>query len=59
MLTILIFSYFIVGFAIYLVYKEDVSTHVAKNAASIYIKRIIYIITFIVTMLLWPLLIGA
>ena len=59
MLIMLLLSYLIVGFAIYMIYKEDVAHHVAKNASSIYIKRIIYIITFIVTMLLWPLLIGA
>ena len=59
MLTILIPSYLIIGIAIYLVYREDVVNHVAKNAASAYIKRIIYLVTFIVTMLLWPLLIGA
>jgi len=50
--------YLIFGICLYLVYKEDVREHTSRVTTSNYMKRMIYIVTFIVTLLLWPLLLG-
>ena len=56
---LLFFSYVLVGILVFVTYRKDVHEHVAKNAASSYIKRIIYIVAFLATIVAWPLLIGA
>jgi hypothetical protein len=57
MLEIGLMLYFLIGLALYLRYLEDIKAHSETSVG--YIRRIIYIVTFIVTVLLWPLIIGA
>lgn len=47
------------GILIFSIYRKDVQEHTSRVAASRFIKRIIYIVAFIVSVLAWPLLIGA
>ena len=59
MLTeILLFLYLVAGFCIFYNYIGDVKEHAGRVANSKYISRIIYIVTFFATALMWPLLIG-
>lgn len=58
LLEIGIMLYALVGICLYLIYVKDVQQHAKENLHSRYLRRIAYIITFIVTVLLWPLLAG-
>ena len=57
-IELLLFLYLVVGFCIFYNYFEDVTEHAKRVANSTYISRIIYIVAFFATVIMWPLLIG-
>ena len=59
LLEIGVMLYLLIGICLYLTYLDDIRQHSKDSKASKFIRRIIYIVTFIISVLLWPLLIGA
>ena len=51
--------YILIGILIFTIYREDIKRHANKVQANGFIKRIIYIVVFLTSLLAWPLLIGA
>ena len=58
LLEIGIMLYILLGLCIYAIYIKDVHQHAKENLHSRYLRRIAYIVTFIITVLMWPLLVG-
>ena len=56
-LEILVVFYALFGVCLYLAYLKDVQTH-ALTIESKFLRKILYIVTFIVGIIFWPLLIG-
>ena len=54
-IEILIMLYFLIGILVYWCFKHHVIEHILKVKANKYIARIIYIVTFLTTLLFWPL----